>query len=117
MTSDRLRLQRLVAVQATPIALPQPGKPRKLIEPSALVTENNIPLTSVDEPSIGLAAAYPKPREDVTDAEHGPGMHWTFGTILRLRPGKVCDPEQPLKLCPTVMLVTVSPGEIVKAMG
>ena len=32
-----------------------------------------------------------------------------------LRPENVSDPEQPLKSCPTVMLVTLSLGEIVKA--
>ena len=88
-----------------------------MIEPSALVNEKNIPLISVDGPLIGLPEVYPKLRKEVRDGEQGPGMHWTFGTILRLRPANVCDPVQPLKSCPTVMLVTVSLGEIVKATG
>jgi hypothetical protein len=44
-------------------------------------------------------------------------MHTTFGAMARLRFANVSDPEHPLKACPTVMAVTSSSREIVKAMG
>jgi hypothetical protein len=40
----------------------------------------------------------------------------TFGAMLRFKPENVWDPEQPLKSCPSVMVVTASPT-MVKAMG
>ena len=54
---------------------------------------------------------------DDRDGGHSPGMHRTSGSMSRLRFENVCNPEQPLKSCSSVMLVTASSGEIVKAMG
>jgi hypothetical protein len=85
--------------------------------PSARVVDRNTAWRSVDGPSIGRPDVYPKARYDDTDPEHGPGMQTTVGAMLRLRFENVCDPEQPLKSCSTVRLVTVSSGEIVNAIG
>ena len=44
-------------------------------------------------------------------------MHVTWGTVSTLRLEKVCDPEQPMKLCPTVIVVTFSSDETENAIG
>jgi hypothetical protein len=47
----------LEAAHGTPIALPQPGKPRKFNVPSALSFDKNTALTAVDGSSIELPDA------------------------------------------------------------
>lgn len=89
-------VQRRVAVQPTPIALPQPGKFRKFTEPSALAFEANRPFTSIDDPSSELRDAKLNERNAGTEAGHGAGMHSTRGAVERLRFENVCEPEQPL---------------------
>ena len=84
--------------------------------PSALLVDGNTAWTSVDGPSIRSPDMYANVRNDARGPVHGPGMQMTFGAMLRLRFENVCDPEQPLKLCPTVIAVTFSSGEIVKAI-
>jgi len=44
-------------------------------------------------------------------------MQVTSGAVRTLRFENVCDPEQPLKLYPRVMVVTVSSWDTVKAIG
>ena len=79
--------------------------------------DKNTAWMSVDGLSIGLPAVYANARYDKMDGGHGPGMHSTCGAISRLKLENVCNPEQPLKSCPSVMVVTVSSGEMVNAMG
>jgi hypothetical protein len=44
-------------------------------------------------------------------------MHVTDGAVSRFRFENVCDPEQPLKLYPSVISVTFSSGETVNVIG
>jgi hypothetical protein len=44
-------------------------------------------------------------------------MHMTWGTVSTLRLENVCEPEQPLKLCPTVIVVTLSSEDTENVMG
>ena len=85
--------------------------------PSALLADENSALTSTDGPSTRLPDANPNLRNDVTDPVHGPGMQITSGAMLRLRFENVSDPEHPLKLWATVIVVTASSAEIVNPMG
>jgi hypothetical protein len=66
-------------------------------------------------------AEYAKVRSDADGGSspggHGAGIHWTGGAIWRFKFGNICDPEQLLNLYPTVIEVTLSSGETVKAIG
>jgi hypothetical protein len=88
-----------------------------LTVPSALLIDENSALTSIDGPSTRLPDVNPNLRNDVTDPVHGPGMHMTSGAMLRLRFENVSDPEHPLKLWATVIVVTASAAEIVNTIG
>ena len=99
-------IQRRLAVQGTPVALPQPGSSSEVdraLCPGAR-QEHSLQI-EVFGPSVERPDVYPKARYDDTDVEHGPGMHTTFGAMLRLRFANVCDPAHPLKSCPSVMVV------------
>ena len=49
--------------------------------------------------------------------EHGPGMQVRSGAVGTLKSENVCDPAQPLKSYPRVIVVTCSFGDTTKVIG
>lgn len=68
---------------------------------------------------IGVAPRVPAENvsERVAGAGHGPGMQMMLGTVEIFRFEKVCVPEHPLKLCPTVSVVSASSDDTLKLMA
>jgi hypothetical protein len=88
-----------------------------LTVPCAVVVDGKSPCTVVAGASSEVREVNANARYDVSGGEQGPGMQVTFGAMLRFSPENVSAPAQPLKSCSTVMLVTASPDEMVKAIA